>query len=69
VHFDTALCDELAATLPDAPILDTGAGHDAGVLVIHVPTAMPFVRTQQASRNRRLNTWKRATPRRHSSFE
>jgi acetylornithine deacetylase/succinyl-diaminopimelate desuccinylase-like protein len=44
VHFDAALRDELAAALPDAPILDTGAGHDAGVLGNHVPTAMLFVR-------------------------
>jgi beta-ureidopropionase / N-carbamoyl-L-amino-acid hydrolase len=43
-HFDTALRDELAAMLADAPILDTGAGHDAGVLASHVPTAMLFVR-------------------------
>jgi N-carbamoyl-L-amino-acid hydrolase len=44
VQFDTVLRDELAATLPDAPILDTGAGHDAGVLASHVPTGMLFVR-------------------------
>jgi N-carbamoyl-L-amino-acid hydrolase len=44
VHFDAALRNELAATLPDAPILATGAGHDAGVLGDHVPTAMLFVR-------------------------
>jgi beta-ureidopropionase / N-carbamoyl-L-amino-acid hydrolase len=44
VHFDTTLRDELAATLPDAPILETGAGHDAGVLAAYVPTAMLFVR-------------------------
>jgi N-carbamoyl-L-amino-acid hydrolase len=44
VHFDSTLRDELAATLPDAPILDTGAGHDAGVLAGHIPTAMLFVR-------------------------
>ncbi|WP_345771284.1 allantoate amidohydrolase [Geodermatophilus normandii] len=44
VHFDPTLRNELAATLPDAPILDTGAGHDAGVLAAHVPTAMLFVR-------------------------
>jgi N-carbamoyl-L-amino-acid hydrolase len=44
VQFDTVLRDELAATLPDAPILDTGAGHDAGVLASHLPTAMLFVR-------------------------
>ena len=27
-----------------APVLPTGAGHDAGVLSAHVPTAMLFVR-------------------------
>jgi len=30
--------------LGDAPILPTGAGHDAGVLSAQVPTAMLFVR-------------------------
>ena len=30
--------------LLDAPVLPTGAGHDAGVLSAHVPTAMLFVR-------------------------
>ena len=44
VHFDPGLQHELQRTLPDAPILDTGAGHDAGVLSAHVPTAMVFVR-------------------------
>jgi N-carbamoyl-L-amino-acid hydrolase len=44
MYFDTALRDQLAAALPDAPVLDTGAGHDAGVLANHVPTAMLFVR-------------------------
>ncbi|MGW0734739.1 allantoate amidohydrolase [Streptomyces sp. NPDC002851] len=44
VHFDGALRDRLSAVLPDAPVLDTGAGHDAGVLSAHVPTAMLFVR-------------------------
>lgn len=43
VGFDVPLRDELA-TLLDAPILPTGAGHDAGVLSTHVPTAMLFVR-------------------------
>lgn len=44
VHFDPALRDRLAAVLPAAPVLETGAGHDAGVLASVVPTAMLFVR-------------------------
>jgi N-carbamoyl-L-amino-acid hydrolase len=44
VEFDTALRDRIAALLGGAPILPTGAGHDAGVLAAHVPTAMLFVR-------------------------
>jgi N-carbamoyl-L-amino-acid hydrolase len=43
VAFDVPLRDRLA-TLLDAPVLATGAGHDAGVLSRHVPTAMLFVR-------------------------
>jgi N-carbamoyl-L-amino-acid hydrolase len=44
VTFDTALARRLADRLGGAPILPTGAGHDAGVLSTHVPTAMLFVR-------------------------
>lgn len=44
VDFDGRLRDELARGLGDAPILGTGAGHDAGVLKEHVRTAMLFVR-------------------------
>lgn len=44
VDFDGALRDRLAVVLDDAPRLGTGAGHDAGVLQEHVPTAMLFVR-------------------------
>jgi beta-ureidopropionase / N-carbamoyl-L-amino-acid hydrolase len=44
VEFDTALRDRLAEKLGKVPILPTGAGHDAGVLAAHVPTAMLFVR-------------------------
>lgn len=44
VHFDPALQKDLQLALPDAPVLDTGAGHDAGVLAAHAPTAMVFVR-------------------------
>jgi len=43
VTFDVPLRDRLA-TLLDAPVLPTGAGHDAGVLSRHLPTAMLFVR-------------------------
>jgi N-carbamoyl-L-amino-acid hydrolase len=42
--FDTALRDRIAEVLGGAPILPTGAGHDAGVLSAVVPTAMLFVR-------------------------
>jgi N-carbamoyl-L-amino-acid hydrolase len=44
VEFDHALRDRLAAALQDAPVLPTGAGHDAGILAARVPTAMLFVR-------------------------
>ncbi|MFD1210565.1 allantoate amidohydrolase [Arthrobacter sp. GCM10027362] len=44
VHFDTGLQQALERALPQAPVLDTGAGHDAGVLSPYVPTAMVFVR-------------------------
>ena len=44
VHFDPGLRKDLQLALPDAPVLDTGAGHDAGVLAALVPTAMVFVR-------------------------
>lgn len=44
VDFDPVLRDELCGVLPDAPVLATGAGHDAGVLKDHVPTAMLFIR-------------------------
>jgi len=43
VTFDTVLRDRLARLL-DAPVLATGAGHDAGILAGRVPTAMLFVR-------------------------
>ncbi|WP_085985647.1 allantoate amidohydrolase [Longispora albida] len=43
--FDPVLRDRLALLLNNAPVLGTGAGHDAGVLsVAGVPTAMLFVR-------------------------
>ncbi|WP_230117827.1 allantoate amidohydrolase [Arthrobacter sp. Bi83] len=44
VHFDAGLRDQLRTLLPAAPVLATGAGHDAGVLAGHIPTAMLFVR-------------------------
>jgi N-carbamoyl-L-amino-acid hydrolase len=44
VHFDTGLRDRIAASLGGIPVLPTGAGHDAGILAGHVPTAMLFVR-------------------------
>jgi N-carbamoyl-L-amino-acid hydrolase len=30
--------------LPSAPLLPSGAGHDAGILAAHVPSAMLYVR-------------------------
>jgi N-carbamoyl-L-amino-acid hydrolase len=43
--FDPALAERLARVLDDAPVLATGAGHDAGILAAAgVPTAMLFVR-------------------------
>ncbi|MEU6810810.1 allantoate amidohydrolase [Streptomyces sp. NPDC046831] len=49
VEFDHALRDEVArvlghGTAAAVPVLGTGAGHDAGILSAHVPTAMLFVR-------------------------
>jgi N-carbamoyl-L-amino-acid hydrolase len=43
--FDPGLRDRLATALGGAPVLPTGAGHDAGVLsAAGIPTAMLFVR-------------------------
>ena len=43
--FDPSLAVELERALPEAPRLETGAGHDAGILAAAgVPTAMLFVR-------------------------
>ncbi len=42
--FDTGLRDRLTALLGGAPVLPTGAGHDAAVLARFVPTAMLYVR-------------------------
>jgi len=44
VDFDPVFRDRLLDELPGVPVLATGAGHDAGVLAAHVPTAMLFVR-------------------------
>jgi N-carbamoyl-L-amino-acid hydrolase len=49
VAFNSTLRDGLiapiqAAGLPAPPVLPTGAGHDAGILSAHLPTAMLFVR-------------------------
>jgi N-carbamoyl-L-amino-acid hydrolase len=48
VRFDVNLRDRITAILGQAglqaPVLPTGAGHDAGVLAARVPTAMLFVR-------------------------
>jgi beta-ureidopropionase / N-carbamoyl-L-amino-acid hydrolase len=44
VAFDPDLTARIARLLGGAPILPTGAGHDAGILSAHLPTAMLFVR-------------------------
>jgi N-carbamoyl-L-amino-acid hydrolase len=44
VYFDSQLRDDIAGALGGVPALPTGAGHDAGILAEHVPTAMLFVR-------------------------
>ncbi len=45
VDFDLALSRRLAALLEDAPLIATGAGHDAGILQLAgIPAAMIFVR-------------------------
>ena len=44
VTFPADLRESVSAALGGIPELGTGAGHDAGVLSAHVPTAMVFVR-------------------------
>lgn len=44
VSFDAALRDRMRGIVGNAPVLPTGAGHDAGVLAGHVPTGMLYVR-------------------------
>jgi N-carbamoyl-L-amino-acid hydrolase len=50
VEFDLELRDRVVAALAgmgiEAPVLPTGAGHDAGVLAAGLPTAMLFVRNR-----------------------
>jgi N-carbamoyl-L-amino-acid hydrolase len=44
-HFDAALARRLSERLDDAPVIGTGAGHDAGILANDgIRTAMLFVR-------------------------
>ena len=43
-EFDPTLARELLAARPGAPLLDTGAGHDAGILAEFVPSGMLFTR-------------------------
>ncbi|NLU75867.1 allantoate amidohydrolase [Streptomyces sp. HNM0575] len=44
VEFAHGLRDRIARELGGAPLLPTGAGHDAGILSASVPTAMLYVR-------------------------
>ncbi|MFV2022041.1 allantoate amidohydrolase [Micromonospora sp. LOL_023] len=49
VAFDPALAEQIRTAIGsglrvDVPVLPTAAGHDAGILAGHVPTAMIFVR-------------------------
>ncbi len=44
VEFAGGLRDRIAGHLGGAPVLPTGAGHDAGILSATLPTAMVFVR-------------------------
>jgi N-carbamoyl-L-amino-acid hydrolase len=45
VEFDPDLRKRLVECLgADIPLLDTGAGHDAGILALHAPAGMLFVR-------------------------
>jgi N-carbamoyl-L-amino-acid hydrolase len=42
--FDAGMQRDLATIVPNTPLMASGAGHDAGVLSAHVPSAMLFVR-------------------------
>lgn len=44
VNFDRDLQERMQGLLRGAPLLPTGAGHDAGILSSHVPCGMLFVR-------------------------
>ncbi len=44
VQFHAGLASELQTVLGTVPVLESGAGHDAGVLAAEIPTAMLFVR-------------------------
>ncbi|KAB1663921.1 allantoate amidohydrolase [Pseudoclavibacter sp. CFCC 13611] len=44
VQFHEGIREKIGAILPLAPMLDTGAGHDAGVLSTMLPTGMLYVR-------------------------
>jgi N-carbamoyl-L-amino-acid hydrolase len=44
VAFDAGLRDSLTGALGGAPLLPTGAGHDAAILAEHVPSGMLYVR-------------------------
>jgi N-carbamoyl-L-amino-acid hydrolase len=46
VGFDDRLRGRLSAVLGEVPQVPTAAGHDAGILSAHVPTAMLFVRNR-----------------------
>ena len=46
VGFDDELRRRLSAVLGQVPQVPTAAGHDAGILSAHVPTAMLFVRNR-----------------------
>lgn len=43
-YFTADLNSRLQSVLPSAPLLPSGAGHDAGILAPHVPSAMLYVR-------------------------
>ncbi|MFJ4172531.1 allantoate amidohydrolase [Microbacterium sp. NPDC089696] len=49
VLFDPSLRERMQGVLPASPVLDTGAGHDAGVLAEIIPTGMLFVRNPTGS--------------------
>lgn len=44
LYFDADLSSRMQSVLPEAPVLRSGAGHDAGILAKDMPTGMLFVR-------------------------